>query len=145
MPTLREIVLDAEVGARGFYETVGFESRGLSGYVLKEPRGYLLRSIVTMTHHCRDLRQELVQELRQLIVREVKGLRKKAKDEKALSKRRASISAIQECLRPEARPELSKATSLALLKYQKKIPESLEILTGDSSKEAVEHAARSSG
>ena len=65
MPTLREIVLDAEVGARGFYEAVGFESRGLSGYVLKEPRGYLLRSIVTMTHHCRDLRQELVQELRQ--------------------------------------------------------------------------------
>jgi hypothetical protein len=34
---------------------------------------------------------------------------------------------------------------MALLKYQKKIPESLEIFTGDSAKEAVEHAARSSG
>ena len=145
MPTLREIVLDAEVGARGFYETVGFESRGLSGYVLKEPRGYLLRSIVTMTHHCRNLRPELVQELGKLILREVKGLRKKAKDEEALARRRASISAIQECLKPETRPELSKAASIALLKYQKKIPESLEILRGDSSKEAVEHAARSSG
>ena len=145
MPSLREIVLDAEVGARRFYEAVGFESRGLSGYVLKAPKGYLLRSILTMTHHCRNLRQELVQELGKLIVREVKGLRKKAKDEKALSRRKASLSAIQECLKPETRPELSKAASLALLKYQKKIPESLEILTGYSSKEAVEHAARSSG
>jgi hypothetical protein len=75
----------------------------------------------------------------------VKGLRKEAKNEKARAKRKASIRAIRECLKPETRPELSKAASLALLKYQKKIPESLEILTGDSSKEAVEHAARSSG
>ena len=145
MPSLREIVLDAEVGARRFYEAVGFESRGLSGYVLKAPKGYLLKSILTMTHRCRELRQELVQELGKLIVREVKGLRKKAKNDKALSRRKASLSAIQECLKPETRPELSKAASIALLKYQKKIPESLEILTGRSSKEAVEHAARSSG
>jgi hypothetical protein len=140
MPSLREIVLDAEVGARRFYEAVGFESRGLSGYVLKTPRGYLLRSILAMTHHCRNLRPELIQALVKLIIKEVKGLRKKAKDEKALAGRRASICAIQECLKPETRPELSKAASIALLKYQKKIPESLEILTGDSSKEAVGHA-----
>jgi hypothetical protein len=144
MPGLRELVLDAEVGARRFYEAAGFESRGLSGYVLKMPKGYLLRSILTMTHHCRTLRPELVQELVKLIVKEVKGLRKKAKDEEALARRRASISAIQECLKPETRPELSKAASIALLKYQKKIPESLEILAEYSSKESVGHAARSS-
>jgi hypothetical protein len=143
MPGLREIVLDAEVGARRFYDAVGFESRGLSGYVLKAPKGYLLRSILAMTHHCRSMRQDLVQELVKLIVKEVKGLRKKAKDEEALARRRASISAVQECLKPETRPELSKAASIALLKYQKKIPESMEILTGYSSKESVGHAARS--
>jgi hypothetical protein len=143
MPGLREMVLDAEVGARRFYEAVGFESRGLSGYVLKTPKGYLLRSILAMTHHCRNLRPKLVQELVKLIIKEVKGLRKKAKDEKASARRRASISAIQECLKPETRPELSKAASIALLKYQKKIPESLEILTGYSSKEAVGHATSS--
>jgi hypothetical protein len=96
-----------------------------------------------MTHHCRTMSQELVRELVRLIVREVKGLRKKAKDEKSLLRRKASISAVRECLRPESRPELSKAASIALLKYQKKIPESLEILTGHSSKEPVEHAAGS--
>jgi hypothetical protein len=143
MPALKEFVLDAEVGARRFYEAVGFKSRGLSGYVLKAPKGYLLRSILTMTHHCRNLRPELVQELGNLIVKEVKGLRKKAKDEKELARRRASISAIQECLKPETRPELSKTASIALLKYQKKIPESTEILTGYSSKETVGHAAPS--
>jgi hypothetical protein len=143
MPALKEVVLDAEVGARRFYEAVGFKSRGLSGYVLKAPKGYLLRSILTMTHHCGNLRPELVQELGNLIVKEVKGLRKKSKDEKALARRRASISAIQECLKPETRPELSKTASIALLKYQKKIPESTEILTGYSSKETVGHAAPS--
>jgi hypothetical protein len=96
-----------------------------------------------MTHHCRSLRPELVQELVKLIFKEVKGLRKKAKDEEALARRRASISAVQECLKPETRPEISKAASIALLKYQKKIPESMEILTGYSSKESVGHAARS--
>ena len=131
MPGLREIVLDAEVGARRFYEAVGFESRGLSGYVLKAPKGYLLRSILTMTHHCVNLQQELIQELSRRIVKEVKGLRKKAKDEKARSRRTASISAVKECLKPETRPEFSKAASLALLRYQKKIPESLEILRGN--------------
>ena len=145
MPGLREIVLDAEVGARRFYEAVGFEARGLSSYVLKTPKGYLLRSIVAMTHHCRTLRPELVRELVKLVVGEVKGLRKTAKDEKALARRRASLSAVQECLKPETRPEISKAASIALLKYEKKIPESLGMLMEYSSKEAVEHAASSSG
>jgi hypothetical protein len=137
MPSLREIVLDAEVGARRFYDAVGFEARGLSSYVLKTPKGYLLRCILTMTHHCRNLRPALVQDLAKMIVKEVKGLRKKAKDQKAQSARKASISAIQECLKPETRPELSKAASLALLKYQKKIPESLGILTEYSAKGTV--------
>lgn len=143
MPSLKEMVLDAEVGARRFYEAVGFESRGLSGYVLKAPKGYLLRAILTMTHDCKTLRQEVVEELVERIIREVKGLRKRAKSEEALSRRRATILAVQECLRPEARPEFSKAASMALLKYQKKIPESLEILTGHLPKEPVEHAAGS--
>jgi len=144
MPNLREIVLDAEVGARRFYEAVGFESRGLSGYTLKTPKGYLLRSILSMTHHCKKLRQELVQELVKGVIREVEGLRKKAKDEKALSRRKASILAVRECLKPETRAEFSKAASIALLKHQKKIPESMEILTGYSSRKAVQHAAASS-
>jgi hypothetical protein len=90
------------------------------------------------------LRPELVQELVKLIVKEVKGLRKGAKGEKALSARRASISAVQEGLKPETRPEISNAVSLTLSKYQKKIPECKDILMEYPSKEAVEHATRSS-
>jgi hypothetical protein len=145
MPNLREIVLDAEVGARRFYEAVGFESRGLSGYVLKAPKGYLLRSILTMTHHCKNVREEVIKELSKASVREVKTLRSKAKDEKGLSRRTAALSAVKECAKPETRPELSRAVFLALLKYYKKIPESMEILPQETLKEAIEHAARSSG
>jgi hypothetical protein len=145
MPGLREIVLDAEVGARRFYEAVGFESRGLSGYVLKTPKGYLLRSILAMAHHCKNVREEVIKELSKAIVREVKILRKKAKDEKGLSRRNAALSAVKECAKPESRPELSRAVFLALLKYYKKIPESMEILPQETLKEAIEHAARSSG
>jgi len=142
-PNPGEIVLDAEVGARRFYEAVGFESRGLSGYVLKSPKGYLLRSILTITHHCKKLREEVIKELSKAIVREVKTLRKKPKDEKGLSRRNAAVSAVKECAKPETRPELSRAVFLALLKYHKKIPESMEILPQEASKEAVEHATPS--
>jgi hypothetical protein len=145
MPALREIVLDAEVGARRFYDAVGFESRGLSGYVLEAPKGYLLKSIVTMTRHCKNLSEKLIKELSKMIVREVKTLRKKPKDEKGLSRRNAALSAVKECVKPDTRPELSRAAFSALLKYYKKIPESMEILPQETAKETVEHAARSSG
>ena len=141
MPSLKEIVLDAEVEARRFYEAGGFESRGLSGYVLKKPKGYVLKSILSMTHHCRHLRKEVVQELVHLIVKEVKGLCKEGKGEKALAKRKATIQAVLECFKPEARPEFSEAASTALLKHRKKIPEALEILRNPFSKEAAKHAA----
>ncbi len=142
-PNPGEIVLDAEVGARRFYEAVGFESRGLSGYVLKSPKGYLLRSVVTITHHCKNLREEVIKELSKAIVREVKTLRKKPKDEKGLSRRNAAFSAVKECAKPETRPELSRAVFLALLKHYKRIPEFMELLPQEASKEAVENATSS--
>jgi hypothetical protein len=143
MPSLREVVLDAEVGARRFYEAVGFEARGLSSYVLKTPKGYLLRCVLTMTHHCRNLREEVIKELSKAIVREVKTLRKKPKNEKNLSRRNAALSAVKECVKPETQPELSRAAFLALLKHYKKIPEFMGLLPQGTSKEAVEHATSS--
>jgi hypothetical protein len=143
MPNLKEIVLDAEVGARRFYESLGFKSRGLSGYVLKSPKGYLLKSILTMTHHCKNLREGAIKELSRMIVKEVKALQKQARDERTLSRRRAALSAVKECVKPETRPELSRAAFLALIQYRKKIPEAMEILPEDASKEATEHAVPS--
>ncbi|MCU0596436.1 MAG: hypothetical protein MUC98_13380 [Desulfobacterota bacterium] len=143
MPGLREVVLDAEVGARRFYEAVGFEPRGLSSYVLKTPKGYLLRSIVAMAHRCHTLREDVIQELSKAIVREVKRLRKKPRNQKDLSRRNAALSAVKECVKPETRPEISRAVFLALLKHYKKIPEFMALLPQEAPKEAIDHATSS--
>jgi len=144
MPGLREMVLDSEVGARQFYDSVGLEARGLAGYVLKEPKGSLLKAILGMVRACPNLKQEVIREVAALVKKKVKKLRKKAKDEKGAKERKAVVASLEECLRPGARREFSEAVLETLTKYQKKIPESKEILEmvmQDSLEEGAEHAA----
>jgi hypothetical protein len=127
-PRMKELVLDSEVRARRFYDAVGFESRGLSGYVLKEPKGYLLKSILHMTAHCQDLRQEVIGELEGLVRKQVKALQKKAKGEKDERERQIKLAMVKQCLALEVHPALAKAAFDAVIKYQKKIPESDQLM-----------------
>jgi hypothetical protein len=131
-PRMKELVLDSEVGARRFYDALGFESRGLSGYVLKEPKGYLLKCILLMTAHCRDLRQGLVHELEGVVRKQVKGLGKKAKSEKDRRLREVRLAIVKQCLGREVHPALAKTALDTVIKYQKKIPESDELMEGAS-------------
>jgi hypothetical protein len=128
LTTLKQVVLDAELGARRFYESVGFHSRGLSSFVLGPPKGYLLRSILSMANGCTNLKQHAVTEIQKIIRRQVKALKKKPKDEKALSERKAVIGTVKECLKQDARPEFTEAAVQSLLKFQSKIPESEELI-----------------
>ncbi|MGD2127048.1 MAG: hypothetical protein PVG99_13265 [Desulfobacteraceae bacterium] len=125
---VKELVLDTEVGARGFYEAVGFQSRGLSGYVLKQPKGYLLKSILVMTTHCRNLRQGVIKEIEKHIQRQVKGLRKRAKSNKEISERKLRLAIAKQCLSPNAHPSFGRTALSTLLKHEKKIPESAELI-----------------
>jgi hypothetical protein len=149
MPNLKELVLDSELGARQFYESVGFSARGLAGYSLKEPKGYLLKGIVSMTHHCPELREETIGEIRRLIGKQIKKLRKKPGGEKGSLERKAAIVSILECLKPEAKREFSEAACTHLAKYRKKIPESQEMIQfamergSDETKACIAHAAGS--
>lgn len=128
MQNRADIVLDAEVGARGFYETIGFESRGFSGFVLGRPRPYLLQALLGMARNSPDLRQSAVEEIARIIKRHVKGLRKKPSTEKDLSERNAMIECVRECLMPDSRPEFMDAAIQGLLRYSRKIMESQELL-----------------
>jgi len=125
---VKELVLDAEVGARGFYESAGFHTRGMSEYVLRAPRGYLVRSILVMASHRRRLEPELGQEIAGLIAKQVKGLRGQARRDKDKSARKAALAAIRAALGPDSRPEFAQAAAQALLKFRKKIPEAEELL-----------------
>jgi hypothetical protein len=133
LSTLKEVVLDAEQGARKFYESVGFHSRGLSSFVLGPPRGYLLRSILSMANGCTNLRQHAITEIQKSIRRQVRSLKKKPRDQKALSKRKAVLAMLQECLKEGARPEFTEAAVQSLLKFQGRIPEAKEMLQSLSS------------
>jgi hypothetical protein len=136
MPNLKEIVLNSELGARQFYESVGFAARGFAAYTLREPKGYLLRAILSMTHHSRDLRKETIEEIQNLIRKQIKKLRKKATGGRGASERRAAIESILECLKPEAKREFAEAACNDLIKNRKKIPEFQEMIQF-----AMEHAS----
>ncbi|MBN1102991.1 MAG: hypothetical protein JXL84_06215 [Deltaproteobacteria bacterium] len=79
LPHVKEIFLDSEAGARRFYESLGFVPRGFSGYILKEPKGFMLNNLLTMAAHCRDLKQDVIEDLEKLVRNQVKDLQKKVK------------------------------------------------------------------
>lgn len=146
MPKLKELVLDSELGARRFYDSLGFAARGFARYALREPKANLLRAIMSMSHHCPDLSRETVRETQKLIAKQIKRLRKKVKGDRDALERRAVIAFILECLKPEARDEFVEAACSSLIKYGAKIPESQEILqfsgqqASDEMKACVRHA-----
>ena len=133
LTALKEVVLDAELGARKFYESVGFHSRGLSSFVLGPPKGYLLRAILSMANGCTNLKPRAVTEIQKIIRKQVKSLTKKPRDEKAASERKAVLAAVKECLKTDARPEFTEAAIQSLLKFQGRIPESREMIESASS------------
>ena len=125
---VNEISLDSEIGARRFYEMAGFESRGLSGYVLKAPKGYLLKTILIMANNCQGLRKSVIDEIGTVLEKQVRGLRKKAKNQKEQAERKVVIDAIKECIKQGANPVLANRAMSILTKYKTKIPESEDII-----------------
>lgn len=125
---VREIFLDSEIAARHFYESAGFQARGLSAYVLRHPRGYLLKDILAMANSGDGLRPHAIREIASVIRKEVTLLRKKPKGDREESARRLAIESLKECLKERARPEFFRAAVMNLIKYRKKIPESGELI-----------------
>jgi len=126
--SFKKISLDSEIGARGFYEAMGFQSRGLSGYVLKSPQGRLVRAIIIMANNCKDLEASVVDEIRSIIKKQVKLLRKKAKNVKEKSGRYMAIESVKECMKPTAKSEFAETVFRELNKYREKIPEAIALL-----------------
>ena len=128
VPEVREIFLDSEIGAKGFYEAIGFQSRGLSQYALRAPKGQLVKAILIMANNSRDLGKRTIEEICAVMEKQIKGLRKRAKKEKEKSARRAVIASVKECLKSKSDPELIETTLNMLRKYRHKIPESEDLI-----------------
>lgn len=144
----REILLDSEIGARRFYDTMGFVSRGMSEYILGTPRGYLLNAIVMLANSSPNMGPQVYREIGKILQKQVKSLRRRAKTEKDKSERSAIIEAAGEFLKVEASIESRDLLLRLFHKYRKKIPESAEILriySADRTQEREENTERAAG
>lgn len=126
----RDLVLDSEVAARGFYESLGFHSRGFAEFVLKTPGPHLLRSIITMKPFAGSLPSTVVHEIEKLIESQIKSLRIRPKTEREVSDRKAALETVKKFLRSDAYADVTEKAVQMLLKHQRKIPESEALLQG---------------
>ncbi|MDO9566043.1 MAG: hypothetical protein Q7J15_04815 [Candidatus Desulfaltia sp.] len=125
---VKEFFLDSEIGAKRFYESIGFASRNFYQYTFKNPKGHLVKSIIIMANNCKNLRPDIIKTITRIIKKQIKSLRRQAKDKKQELSRKVAIDCVKECLRPGAHPEFSKTAITMLNKYKKKIPESKNLI-----------------
>ncbi|MBN2125183.1 MAG: hypothetical protein JW821_12870 [Deltaproteobacteria bacterium] len=125
---IKRIYLDAEIGARRFYRSAGFEPLGFSSYVLRQPGGYLARAVLIMANRSGAPGKGVIREIEGLIERQVKALRKRWKGSGGDARRGIGIDFMKHCLGPEARPEFGRRALQCLVKYGSRIPESEELL-----------------
>lgn len=125
-PPVRELVLDAEAGARAFYDAVGFRPRRICGYVLERPQDRLLAAIVGMVDHNPDLPSAVVETVAGLVRRRltVLGRRRAVADRerrRILALARAAVT-VQRC------PAVATTAVATLLGLEQRIPEARELV-----------------
>jgi hypothetical protein len=120
----KDMVLDSEIISRRFYDSIGFHPRKFSEYVLKNPEGPLLKAILDTAGNCRDLKENVVGDIKRIIQRQITVLRKGAGAEK----RKSAIAIAKVCLRSGAHPEFTGTALDMLIRFKKRIPEAKELI-----------------
>ena len=128
LPDAKDLLLDSEIGARRFYEGVGFEPRGLSGFIMKEPGGRLVQAILEMTGKCPDLHDRAAAEIVRMIKKQIRMLCGKKLLQKRKRARRDALESVKVCLQPDFHPALARAALEELTRLRKKIPESGQLI-----------------
>lgn len=120
---MKDLLLDSEIGARHFYEGVGFQSRGFSGFIMKQPRGRLVRAILEMAGRCPDLPERPAREIVRLLQEQLSGLRKKPRAEKDVQARKNALESVKTFLQTDGNPAINRMVREQLVRYRRKIPE----------------------
>ncbi|MCU0593156.1 MAG: hypothetical protein MUC57_17005, partial [Desulfobacterales bacterium] len=119
----REIVLDSEAGARRFYEHHGFASKGPHRYVLAKPSPDLLRTILIMAENRPDLPSGVAVEIADLVMKRIKQLRRRSRDEHE-RRLHAQVEAMaQTALSSRAYPVIATAATHGLLRCRRSLSE----------------------
>ncbi|MBW1866856.1 MAG: histone deacetylase [Deltaproteobacteria bacterium] len=125
---VKEIFLDSEIAAGRFYESIGFHPRRLCEYVLGSPCGYLLNAIVIMADRSRSLNQAAIQEINNLIKKQVHWLLKKKSRKSQNSDREEVLHFLKICLFSTTQADFAKTVVKILLRKKSKIPEAEELI-----------------
>jgi len=123
----KDLLLNSEVGARSFYETIGFKSRGFSGYFLKHPQGKLAKAILDMAAQCTDLPRGIGDDIRLIIKQQFRILRKRSRRRQRNLQRQLALESIHVCFQAGAHAALAETALRELNRYQKTIPESADL------------------
>jgi hypothetical protein len=131
MAGARTLLLDSEIGARSFYQGIGFQPRGNSGFVMGEPIGRLVQAILEMAGYHPALPDRLQSEIKRMIIQQVRTLQSKPLFKKKRRARRDAVESVRVCLRPGLNPEIARTAREELKRLGAKIPESQELLEGN--------------
>jgi acetoin utilization deacetylase AcuC-like enzyme len=127
-PEVKEIILDAEIGADRFYRSIGFRSRKPFEYVLTQPQGFLLRSILVMLNHCRRPGSDLLAAVNRLIAGQIKFLRRSSHREDTQAHRKVIFAFLRLSLQSRTHPAVADMALKQLFKYRQKLPEADELI-----------------
>ena len=123
----KDLLLDSEVGARSFYEAIGFHSRGFSEFVLKHPKGRLATAILDLAARCPELPGSLVDDISSVIKEQFRILRKKGRRKHINMNRQLALDSIKACFQGGAHTALAETAMRELSRYQSAIPESADL------------------
>lgn len=132
-PKAYEIVLDAEFGAGGFYEKLGFEFRPPYGYFLRKPKGRLLLYIITMAMNRSSMPKHLQKAVAQCIENQIKYLKKSKRTDDP--RRKMALLVVSSCVEGCQNKALTETVLILLKKYSDKIPEGTLLLKSMTSRD----------
>lgn len=116
-----EVVLDAEIGAERFYETIGFDSRPPHGYLLKHPKDKLLLYIIGMAMNCETVPERLEAAVIRCLRRQIACLKKSGPADDP--KRKIAILAVSTCNQGKKKQNLAKIARHLVSRDRRRIPE----------------------
>jgi acetoin utilization deacetylase AcuC-like enzyme len=124
LPEVREIVLDAEIAAAGFYRRLGFVPRRIQQFALRQPDGPLLAAIAVMADHCRPIHPRVEAEIIRLL-RQAHGRLRRRRD---APQRPDAAAFVRACLLARHQSFLARTAAEGLLGAQDRIPEAADLL-----------------
>jgi hypothetical protein len=128
LPDHKDLLLDSEVGARHFYESIGFQARGFSAFIMKAPRGRLVPAIVAMAGRCPELQPRTVKAIVKMLHKQLRTLRKTPRSQKDIRVRQYALEALRAALRADSNKTIASAVKENLARCRGKVPEADTLL-----------------